>query len=65
MTGEGAKRPNGGGGGESVGWGIPPPTHQENFAFWGLKVSDLVHTLGEFVGILYSISINWKINTLS
>ena len=22
------------------------------FAFWGLKVSDLVHTFGEFVGIL-------------
>ena len=51
-------------GGEGVGGGIPL-THEEDFAFWGLKVSDLVHTLGEFVGILYSISINWKINTLS
>ena len=25
----------------------------EGFAFWGFKVSDLVHTLFEFMGILY------------
>ena len=30
--------------------GIPSPL-QEDFAFWGLKVDDLVHTLGEFVGM--------------
>ena len=29
------------------------PSHiKECFAFWGLKVSGLVHTFGDFVGIL-------------
>ena len=46
---EGAKRMSGGGGG---GEGGSPFPHQELFTFWGFKISDLVHTLGEFVRIL-------------
>ena len=34
--------------GEGVGGDVPVP-HQEVFAFLGFKISDLVHTLGEFV----------------
>ena len=33
--------------------GVSPPTPGRFFfSFWGFKVSDLVHILGEFVGIL-------------
>ena len=38
---------------EATEWGCIPLPHQEDFAFWGLKVSDIMHTLVEFVGILY------------
>ena len=29
-----------------------PLPHHGDFAFWGFKLTDLVHTFGEFVGIL-------------
>ena len=45
--------------------GIPLPLHKD-FAFLGLKVNDLVHTVGDFVGINYGLSkINRKTNTSS
>ena len=34
-----------------MGWGIPLP-HQGVFAFLGFKISDLVHTFGEFDDVL-------------
>ena len=37
--------------GQGVGGGIPL-LDQGVFALWGFKLSDLVHTLGKFVGIL-------------
>ena len=33
-----------------MGGGIPLP-HKRVFAFLGFKISDLVHTFGEFVGV--------------
>ena len=52
--------------GEGVGGGVPLP-HQGVFAFLGFKISDLVHTLGEFLFcIVYRIpqvrqSVLWKL----
>ena len=48
VTGEGAKRPSG----ERVRMGVSPLPHQGVFAFYGFKLSDLVHTFSKFVGIL-------------
>ena len=48
LAGEGAKRPIGG----RVWEGGIPLLDQGVFALWGFKLSDLVHTLGKFVGIL-------------
>ena len=37
--------------GEGVGGGGSPSHTREFFAFLGFKISDLVHTFGEFVGV--------------
>ena len=42
-----------------MGGGIPLP-NQEDFALWGLKVSDLVHTLGEFAKNYLSPYFMWR-----
>ena len=39
--------------------------YSRNFAFRGLKVSDLAHSLGDFVGILSIQKIKKKIKTCS
>ena len=41
------------------GGGIPLPYHGV-FALWGFKVSDLVHTFGAFVGILFILKLIGK-----